>query len=104
MATVALKLSFPEAHAMYDRLCQSLEVASVAWRSVPGVGEGRMGLTPDHVKFGAAYQAAKLAYDAAHAELSRFNGWYQKAFAKELRAERRDRWAAKAAKLNGGAQ
>lgn len=56
-----------------DKLEAEQAQASKYWNSLAGVGEGRMGLTPDAVKFSLDYQAAKRRYDNATAALRTFN-------------------------------
>lgn len=85
---------FQACTAAYNSRIEQAERASVALRSIAGVGSGRMGLTPDSVKFSAPYRDARRAYDIAAAELRRFAGAYCKAFAAELKAERAERRAA----------
>lgn len=49
------------------------KAASDAWRAIPGVSSGPMGLTPDCVKASPEYRAAKARYDRAHSALARHN-------------------------------
>lgn len=65
--------------------------ASAAWRAIDGVGSGPSGLTPDSVKFGSEYQRARARYEAAAAQLRRFNARFCSKFAAELRADRKAR-------------
>jgi hypothetical protein len=65
-----------------------VKAASAKLNAIPGVGTGRMGLTPDGVKFSSAYRGAAAELAVAMANARRFNAWYTKAFKKELRAER----------------
>ena len=53
--------------------------------------KGAMGLTPDAVKFSPEFRAAKRAFDTAFEAERRFNRWFLKEFASEVRAERRAR-------------
>jgi len=55
------------------------KAAGAALRAIPGIGSGRMGLTPDHVKASPDYRAARAAYDRAFAALRRFNGAHKPA-------------------------
>ena len=87
---------YPAALAHRDALAAGLEVASARLRSVPGVGTGRMGLTPDHVKATATYQNAKRSYDHWFALVRDFNGTFVRTFKRELAA---DRAAARAVKM-----
>lgn len=85
---------YPAAKAFHDRLVAELEAASKAWNAIGGVGTGQMGLTPDAVKFSAAYRDAKRAYDRAHRALRAYNRDYQKRFRNEIAADREARRAA----------
>jgi hypothetical protein len=51
-------------------------------------GGGAMGLTPDSVKIGAEYRAARLEYEKAAARLRAFNAYLLKEYRAEYRAER----------------
>ena len=53
------------------------KAAGEALRAIPGIGSGRMGLTPDHVKQSPEYKAARAAYWLAHDRLRRFNGTHK---------------------------
>lgn len=55
--------------------------------------KGAMGLTPDAVKFSPEFRAAKQAFDVAFAKLRNFNSAFTKAYADEIREERRTRRA-----------
>ncbi len=91
--------TYQEACAGHARLTADHDAAAARMRAVPGIGTGRMGLTPDAVKFSPAYIAARRDYETARAALARFNGWYQKRFRVEIRADRAARDAARLAAL-----
>ncbi len=82
---------FDAAKVRRDVLEQEVKAAGAALGGVSGISTGRMGLTPDSVKATPEYRAAKLRYDRAHRALAGFNGRFCKAFAADLRAERRER-------------
>jgi hypothetical protein len=86
-------LTFEQAKARQAELIAVWTETSRAWKAVPGAGTGPMGLTPDAVKFGPEYRAAKRAYEIAAAELRAFDSQFVKRFKAELRAERRARFA-----------
>lgn len=86
--------TFAVARARYDALQSRAAIASRALASVPGIGSGPMGLTPDNVRATRAYQLAKADYDAAANEARRFAIAYCKAFKLELANERRQARAA----------
>ena len=52
---------------------------------------GPMGLTPDSIKFSLEYMAAKADFTVAFTALREFNRRFVKIYAKEYRAERRNR-------------
>lgn len=49
------------------------KAAAATLGSLPGIGSGPMGLTPDSVKASPEYQAAKAAHAHAFDALRRFN-------------------------------
>ena len=51
--------------------------------------KGPMNLTPDAVKAAPEWREAKDRSEALFRKLRRFNTWFVKAYAKEIRAERR---------------
>lgn len=53
--------------------------------------KGPMGLTPDAVKASPEYRTARASYDAAFRRLQNTNAHFIKAFAMEIRADRRSR-------------
>lgn len=79
-------MTYPEAQAARAAIDSEVSRLGAELRAFPS---GAMGLTPDHVKASPQYRAVKSAYDAAFARLRRFNSWYLKAFAAEIRAERK---------------
>jgi len=80
--------TFRQGLAIHARLEQAEKAASARLRAIPGVGSGRMGLTPDHVRASAEFKQAKAAHVQAAAQLAQFNGRFCKLFATELREER----------------
>jgi len=52
-----------------------------------------MGMTPDHIRETLEWQKAKKDFDDSFAKLRNFNGWYVKAFKKEIQTDRRKRFA-----------
>lgn len=79
--------------AHYEALQASAQTASDAFRLIPGIGSGPMGLTPDHIKFAMPYREAKAAYDGAAKRLKTYAAKYVKWFKKELAAARNARRA-----------
>jgi hypothetical protein len=62
--------------------------AAQALKSIPGVGIGPMGLTPDHVKASPDYQETRRRFEWDFDSLRKFNAWYVKTFKRELARER----------------
>lgn len=87
-------MSYSEALAMQGRLMDALDVASDRIRSMPGVGSGPMGLTPDSAKT-PAWRAASMDYRNASDELRRFNAWFTKQWRAEYRATLESRRASR---------
>jgi hypothetical protein len=58
-----------------------VSLAGAELKSIPGIGMGEMGLTPDHVKASPEYQEAMRRYRMAFQALREFNGKH----AKEIR-------------------
>jgi hypothetical protein len=92
-AAFSPSLSFAGARMIHAALDARARDASRALNAIAGVGTGRMGLTPDEVKFSPAYRAAHAAYQRAAAALRTFNVRYAKAFKRELATERAERRA-----------
>ena len=84
-------MDFQLAKSHQAKLRARLDTASAVIRQFPA--NGPMGLTADEVKFSPAFRLAKKEFDAAFATLRAFNLRFTKAFANELRAERRTRRA-----------
>jgi len=80
--------AFKEAQAVLE---QQVASTTEAFRKIPGVGSGPMGLTPDHIRLSPEYRNAKAAFEAAFAALRNFNGKYIKIFKAEIAAERREK-------------
>ena len=88
-----MSINFQTATVMRDAFEAQMKEAAKALKSIPGVGTGTMGLTPDHVKASPEYRAAKARYDWDWDNYRKFNGWYVRHFAKELRKARADKLA-----------
>ena len=85
-------MNFIEAKATQAKFNAAVDAASAALQSYPKTGP--FGMVPDHVRVTAQYRTAKSSFDRAFAKLRQFNGWFVKAYANELRAERAERRAA----------
>ena len=77
--------TYQESKAERDRLDQESSDASRALQVFP---RGAMGITPDHIKASAEWQAANLRYRRASKALQDFNVVFTRQFAKELSADR----------------
>lgn len=82
--------AFKEAKATGDVLDKEVDAASDALRAFP---RGAMGLVPDAVTSTPEYRAAKVRFQKAFARQREFNAVFTKRFAKELRAERANRYS-----------
>lgn len=97
-------ITFAQAKAHADFLDAEYTRLSRILASVPGVGTGPMGLTPDSVRARPDYQEAKREADKAFADLREYNAWFVKQFKKEYRAWRRERDKARMAKIAGSVE
>ena len=83
-------MTFEEAKSAKADLEAAVEHAAAKLKAFP---KGPMGLTPDDVKFGPEFRAAKAAHEQAFKRLRSFNAVYVKLFKTELAEERRSRRA-----------
>lgn len=79
-------MTYSEAKSLQARMNANYDAAVKTLRSVPGVGTGAMGLTPDSVKSTSEYRDARTAERIAFIKLQSVNKWFCKAFKSE-RAE-----------------
>lgn len=86
-------MTFEQAKAKRAVLEVAERAAAAALAALPGVGSGRMGLTPDSAKT-QFYWIAKDAQRLAFTRLQTFNGFYVRRFKAELTAERKAKLAA----------
>jgi len=84
-------MTFTEAKKISDELHASAQNAGDAVNRFP---RGNMGLVSDEVRSTDAYKAASQRYARAFQVLRKFNTYYVKAFKKERREERSQRFAA----------
>ena len=63
------------------------ESAATKLKSIPGVGSGQMGLTPDLVRATPEYRTAKQAVDRAFQAVRNFNGAHARRFTTEIKAD-----------------
>lgn len=81
--------TYIESKIIRDALDRQHAEACKHLNSIPGVGTGHMGLTPDHVKASTGYKLAKQIERSCFANLRAFNAKFVKQFKKEIRAERK---------------
>ena len=81
---------FTAAKEARDEINARLTAASEKMNHYP---RGTIGLTPDEIKATPEWRANRTECDAIFQELRRFNQKFVKRFAKEIRAERRNRTA-----------
>ena len=86
--------SFIEYKAIQNRLENEYREASRAFKAIPDISDGIMGLTSDSVKSSPEWQTANTNFATAFANLRNFNNWFINVFSKELRQERKSRFAA----------
>jgi len=86
-------MNFDIAKEYKKQLEKAEKEASDTLNAIDGISSGPMGLTPDSIKSNPEYQKAKQAYELAFNTLRNFNGWYCKQFKKEIREERRNKYA-----------
>ena len=86
-----MSVPYSEAKAVHDGLESKVSELSAALQRFP---RKENGLTPDEVTFSPEYRQARADYEAAAKKLSAFDKLFVKIFAKEIRAERRARYAA----------
>lgn len=80
--------AFIVGYATQRALERATAAASACLSSVPGIGSGAMGLTPDAVKASPDYQSARAAYQASHDRLARHNAAFVRTFKRELHKAR----------------
>lgn len=70
----------------------ALDSACDALKAFDSYGKSEMGMTPDHVKAMPEWKEAKRCFDVAFQSLRNFNGWFNKAFKKEINEERKNKY------------
>ena len=93
-------MTYEQYRAIYTALNDAVTIANRTLNTLPGVGSGSMGLTPDAVKATPEYRAAKTAFDTAKALHDGFAKPFARIFAKQIRADIDARRAAKLAQNN----
>lgn len=86
------KMNYTEAKEISNKLNDDLNNYSLILNT-KYTEKGPMGLTPDHIKASPEYKADKLNCTIAFNALRSFNKSFVKVFKKEIRAERRLRYA-----------
>lgn len=85
-------MDYATAKARHDELQAAADAASKAGQRFP---KGPTGLTPDDVKASPEFRQMHAAYARAAEELRQFNKVYLKQFAREIRADRAAKVAAR---------
>lgn len=85
-----IELDYETAKLIQEAQQTNLKALSGRLQEYP---RGAAGLTPDSVKFSPEYRLDKQAFDDAFRASREFNTRFNKAFAKEIKAERRARRA-----------
>lgn len=83
-------MTFEDATKLRDTFESLVRAASARMKAYP---KNEIGLTPDNIKASADWKADKATFDYAMANLRAFNARYTKEYARELRAERRKKYA-----------
>ncbi|MES2180679.1 MAG: hypothetical protein V4493_01090 [Pseudomonadota bacterium] len=83
-------MNYAEAKKIADDLWAASSVSSKAIEAFP---KGPMGLTPDDVRATPEWKAAKALADHDFAKLRAWNGFYVKAFKKEIQAARNAKYS-----------
>lgn len=76
------------AQAALSALEADAKRCSAALNSIPGVGAGSMGLTPDHVKRSTEFVSAKADYERAAAAVRKFSKSLSPKLQKEMHQQR----------------
>ncbi|WP_234050142.1 MULTISPECIES: hypothetical protein [unclassified Xanthobacter] len=97
-------MTFDEAKALQASIEASVARAGAWLDHLRGDHRTVLGLTPDEVKFSREWQRGKAVYDAAFRRLREFNRMFVKAYARELRAERREREGVRNARITQAAR
>lgn len=92
--------TFDGAAKVRDHLEARYEQTLAELKAVSGSERGPMGLTPDHIKQSVEWRAAYYSNQFAMNNAKRHAAFMVKHFAKELRAEREARRAARLAKAS----
>ena len=79
--------SYTDAKTIRDAIEADRKDAARAMQAFPRIAP--FGLIPDSVKASPEYRAARDKHEALFQKQRKFNAWFVKAFAKEIRAERR---------------
>lgn len=82
-------MNYEIAKQIKARLEENHNAATARLKEVSGDERGPLGLTPDHVKARPEWRTAYNTERFAFGQLREFNGYMTKAFANEMRAERR---------------
>ncbi|MFK4131937.1 hypothetical protein ACI2KR_06535 [Pseudomonas luteola] len=85
-------MNYDEAKAKADELDAAYRYHGNKLKAFP---KGALGLTPDDIKSSPEYKAVKRDFDEAFSRLRAFNAFFTRQFTKEIRIDRRERFAKK---------
>lgn len=83
-------MEYADAKKLRETLYANMDAAIQTLQSFP---KGALGLTPDSVKASAEWQRANAQFQHWFAQVRLFNADFNKAFKKQIQAERRARFA-----------
>lgn len=91
LAQLSAQIGLDASLQVADQINEEVGSASATLRSIPGIGSGPMGLTPDHVKATAEWKAARFGFNAATDLQRRWQAAMRKAHGKAVDKEIRAR-------------
>lgn len=87
-------MNYQDAKIIKDQLIATMDTTSDELNRLCTPHKGAMGLTSDVYRATVEYRDAKRAYDIAFQQVRTFNTWFNRTFKKEMREDRRARYAA----------
>lgn len=96
MTKIIIKMTYEQAKGIRAFRERESKDAASRLNAITGAGSGPMGLTPDHIRARPEWQVARKESSEKFEALRQFNSFFTKTFAKEYRAERKERGYTKA--------
>lgn len=87
-------MNYQDAKIIKDQLYATMDTTSDELNRLCAPHKGAMGLTSDAYRATVEYQEAKRAFDVSFQQVRNFNEWFSRTFKKEMREDRRARYAA----------